>query len=440
MDGAVRAKIASQRIVLASLIIIFVGLWIFGVRNFYFHQDDVISLAMVAREWPSVMWRANAEHVNVIFFALLYLEWRVFGLNYPGYLAVSLCIWAMILWLVYRIVKGETKSSWYGVMAIGVLAINRNWGEMVWWVTGQAMMGATLLALFSWYYKLYLDKQRRVWTLWQRVLWGISLILPGLSWGGGLIWPFVVLIFWGWERRGERYRIILPEAWLATGLMWGIYRLIAKESVGLHFSPSSWLESPIQIILFVGVGIVENVLGRWVLPIQNLWVENIALILIGWWWVGWGRKSFEMSRKTKFAWGVAILSMVAYAIPRWQFGLGQAMAERYAFQPLIFLVIGIAIGYKKWKISRLRVWGVSLVVIYFMIVGSWGFGKKARTWRERPLQVKAWFGELGQIQRGKCYPNEYLPDFLVEADKFRIDYIWPIFKKNFNPWDNSICQ
>lgn len=405
------------------MVTIIIALWVTGARNFYFHQDDVISLSMVARDWPRVLVSPNAEHVNSIFFTLLYSEWKLFGLNYPWYLAVSMMIWSGILGFVYKIVKQGTKSSWWGVIAVGALAINRNWGEMVWWVTGQAMMSATLLMLASWWYRLKLDKEKRV-KWWESALWGISLILPGLAWGGGLIWPFVALLFW---RKAN-------VSWIASTATLAIYLAVAGSSSGLHFSSSSWIDSPLQIILFVAVGLIENVLGRWIFPFRNLAVQQVVLIGALLSWIKWGRAQFKMNRQVIFAWSVSILSLFAYALPRWQFGLGQAMAERYAFAPLIFGVIGITIGLRKLKLTTRRVVIIFGLTIYLMVVGSIGFAKKAESWRERPLQVKEWFEELNSLAPGQCYPSEYLPDFVVEPDLYITEDIWPIFKKNFEPW------
>jgi hypothetical protein len=241
-----------------------------------------------------------------------------------------MAMWASILILVYSIVKKESKSKWLATIAVGLLVINRNWGEMIWWVTGQSMLMATLFALMSWWYKLKLDQKDKVqWYL--RVLWGVSLIIPGLAWGGGLICPFVVTLFYGWLYKNKKVSLKLPEAWIASALMLTIYLLIGGKSAGLHFSPLSWFDSPMQIILFVLVGLGENVIGRWLWPFRDLWMRHLILIIVLWWMTLRGFKQMIFSKQAIFMFGVAIVSMLFYAIPRWQFGLPQAMAERYAF-------------------------------------------------------------------------------------------------------------
>lgn len=440
MNKTEKFKNYSQRLIWLLAIAAFLGLWWGGVNNFYFHQDDVIALAMVARQWPSVMLLPNNEHINAIFFALLYFQWKLFGLNYPLYLAVSMIIWAAVLGFVYKIINLITKSGWWATVAIGAIVINRNWGEMVWWVTGQMMMVSTLLILLSFWYKLKLDSKKDFPKWWERVLWGISLILPGLAWGGGLIWPFISILFWGIELAGWKIKIKLPEVWVAGIAMLVIYFAIVGRSIGVNFRMSSWIESPIQILTFVGVGLWENVIGRFVWPFKNLWIKHIVILLVAGSWFKWGHKPMKWSKQVIFAWSMTVLTMLMYSLPRWQFGLGQAMAERYAFQPLIFGVIGIIAGYKEWKLNSNKIIMVTIMVVYLMVVGSIGFVKKVETWRIRPLQVKSWFAELDQWQPGQCYPNDYLPYYLVEQKIWRTEYIWPIFKKNFDPWEGESCK
>ena len=61
---------------------------------------------------------------------------------------------------------------------------------------------------------------------------------------------------------------------------------------------------------------------------------------------------------------------------------------------------------------------------------SWlGFEHWASKWVIRPQQTKKYFQELINLPPEKCLENIYLPEFIIPQKIWRLDYLWPIFKK-----------
>ena len=417
-------------------VISLVLLYVLGVKEFFFYQDDVISLAMVVSDWPRVLLSPNAEHLNTLTFMLFRAEWFLFGVRYSGYLAVSIGLFAILLGVIYKIVLRETRSGWLATVAAGLLVINRNWGEMLWWVTGQAMLLSTLLSVVSFGWILRLERKRKV-EWWERGILLITLILPSLAWGSGLVWPVAVVLGWGWKRIRGKVKVGYLEAYLAVIVVFLMYYFIARGSVGINFEVASWGKSPAQIFVFVAVLMVENILARWIWPFKNWAVANSLLLIAGIWlfWSGW-IKRIAWRREVIFCFVVAIVTMFGFALPRWQFGLGQAMAERYSFLPLIFGVMGVALGFSKVKWAKREKVGLLGIVIYVTLVGWIGFWKKAESWSIRPKQTREWFNKIESTQQGECLANEYLPKFIVGVDqkRWRTEFVWPLFKKDFEPF------
>lgn len=429
----------SSRVVGSLVVLSLLGLYWLGVREFYFFQDDLISLAMVVRNWPRVLWSPNAEHLNTLTFSLFRLEWSLWGMSYAGFLAVSLGLFGALLWSIYLIILRETSSRWLATMTVGLIVINRNWGEMIWWVTGQAILLATLFSVWSFGWILHLERKKVTWW-WERAVLLASLVLPSLCWGSGLVWPVAVFLGWGIWRVGGKIRLKYPEMLIAIGVVIGLYYAVAHDNMGIHFGVASWLHSPWQIGLFVAIAVFENMLGRWVWPFEGLVVRNLLVAAAGLGIVlsGWSKR-FRWSREVVFCAEVIAVTMIGFAIPRWQFGMGQAMAERYGFLPLIFLVMGMALALKHYQWKKQERLIVTAMVVYTILVGWTGFVQKAQSWKVRPQQTKVWLSDLAKTEKEECLANEYLPEFVIgiKSEKWKIDYIWPILKKDFDPFAES---
>ena len=66
---------------------------------------------------------------------------------------------------------------------------------------------------------------------------------------------------------------------------------------------------------------------------------------------------------------------------------------------------------------------------------SWiGFEDWARNWVVRPQQTKIYFAKLNNMHPGDCLENGFLPEYIIPQHIWKIDYLWPIFEKKFDPF------
>jgi hypothetical protein len=110
------------------------------------------------------------------------------------------------------------------------------------------------------------------------------------------------------------------------------------------------------------------------------------------------------------------------------------MANYYAYFPLPFLLISLSIFFQKVIKSNFIKLFILLIFIVHIPLSWYGFEHWAGDWVIRPQQTRAYFSELNSVQKGDCIKNIYIPEYIVPQNIWRIDYLWPIFKKDFNPF------
>ena len=383
------------------IVLVLVVVSFFGLRMMYFHQDDVDFLIGISSYWPKILFQPVNEHVVIVFWLLYRLEWLAFGTNFGGYLMVSMVLHLLNLFLIGKLVYVETKSRFYALLAALVLTVNNNWNESIWWSTGQMWLMATALILLS----LLVVRKKRF-----RILTCL-LILPGLSWGVGLFWPAIVFGGFGVRKLSNRWVInrIGKVAILAQVVILGIYKFLTAAQFSLaSLEPMNIMRS----VSFVTVGLANTVVGRLIFPWESKPIRLVVLLVVFvWllverkkWWTGIkGLPTFL------FLATVGIFS--TYALGRSSFGIGQAMATRYAYLPTFFFVcaaimVASRVGSKYAGETKLLILG-----IYLMLSGLSAFGWRVSDWTIRPRMVKQYFN-LVKSKTGQCLVDEDLPGFI----------------------------
>lgn len=384
-----------EKFVLILIGLILGSVYLSGLSKMYFHQDDVDFLVAVARDWPTTILQPVNEHVVILFWLIYRLEWWLFGTNFGGFVSVSMFLHLINLILAGRLVFEETRSRYYGLLTGLVLAVNNNWNESIWWSTGQMWLLATFFCLVS----LWLLRRRRLW-----VLVPIIAVLPGLSWGVGLIWPAILILAFG--VKGRLWWGLLAS----QGVLLFIYRLLtpAKTLTALF-----GLERVAQMVVFVVVGLANTVVGRLVFPWENKPIRFLVLMML----LLFILKTVGVLRKNLSGLPVSlimasVLVYLTYSLGRASFGIGQAMATRYAYLPTIFLVMaGIIIWTKisvgKWK-DRLAM----VAAVYFALAGLTAFWWRVNEWTKRPTMVRGYFDSIKRLSRDNCLVDEALPKFI----------------------------
>lgn len=404
-----------------------------GIERVYFHQDDVVELAVVA-DWQGIatLGHMNNEHLNVTFWPLLRAEWLLFGINFTPYLTLNIFLHVLVLFLTLVITYRLTRSFLWASLPVWGMVINANWFTVVWWITGQMFFLTTIFALLSYFLILKIEENRE--KKWLYLLLYFVSVLPGLSWGVGLTWPIWPLLVFGIDYQKRRLnKIGWTLGWSQLTLVL-IYFSLVGSSLGVHTDPKTWFSNPLAFLTFIMVGISNTVVGRWLWPLENLKIRVfcLAVLLI----------IILVSKQIKKGWNKQVLfgvlvtlgSFATFALPRWRFGIGHAMANYYAYFPLPFLLIALAVWLSRIKLSSFKRL-IILAVFLVHIPLSWiGFEEWASEWVVRPQQTKSYFQELNKVLPGECLDKRYIPEYIVPQNIWRIDFIWPIFKKNFDPF------
>ncbi len=408
---------------------IFSYIWLFlqGIQRSYFHQDDVIALAVVAnwQGWKT-LFHLNNEHLNITFWPVLRILWLNFGLNFSVYLAFSMLLHLLVLVLIFIITYKLTKSLLYSSLPVWGMVINPNWFAVIWWIDGQMFILTTISALISYWLIL---KTKEHPSNFQYVLVYLISLLPGLSWGVGLVWPTLPLVVFGIDYKKKRLNRLGLVLLAAQVSLIGIYKILIGNNLGVNTDPVTWLSNPLAIINFALVGISNTLIGRWLWPQENKAIRIICLFVVLVLFSKIRPIKKLISKDVVFGAIVVIGSFLTYAIPRWKFGIGHAMANYYAYYPLSFLLISFSVFLKKLNPKGLK--KTLLLSVFILHIGmSWlGFQDWARGWVVRPGQTKAYFQKLISLQPDECLENVYLPDFIIPQKIWRLDYLWPIFKK-----------
>lgn len=404
-----------------------------GISRSFFHQDDVVELGVVAR-WQgwSTLAHMNNEHLNITFWPLLYLQWLLFGINYSPYLIINVFLHILVLALIFTITFKQTKSLLWSSLPVWGMVINPNWFTVVWWITGQMFFLSTIFALLSYWILLKIQTNPNQKLLYFFLF--VTSILPGLSWGVGLTWPIWLLLVYGLDYKTRSINLIGKVLIASQISLVLIYFPLSRATLSVHTDPRTWLSNPLAVVKFAIVGISNTVVGRWLWPVENLKIRVIALAAMALIFIF--SKTIKKIFQRNILFGIIVTSGVflTFAIPRWRFGIGHAMANYYAYFPLPFLLISLSIFFQKVIKSNSQKLIILLIFVLHIPMSWYGFEQWAGDWVIRPQQTRAYFSELNSVQKGECLENIYIPEYIVPQNIWHIDYLWPIFKKDFNPF------
>ena len=404
-----------------------------GITRSFFHQDDVVELGVVAvGKWPETLFNLNNEHLNITFWPILYLQWLVFGIFYTPYLFVNILMHVIVLTLIFVITWRLTKSFLWSSLPVWGMVINPNWFTVIWWITGQMFFLTTIFALLCLLVILNIKKQPEIKM---NYFWlYLFSVLPGMSWGVGLSWPIWPLLIYGIDfskRKLNNIGLILLMAQITLTV---VYSLLIGTNIAVHTDPKTWLTNPFEILRFVFYGVTKAVFGRWFWPIKDIQIRFLTPFILSSLYLYFGRYRKYVDRNSLFGIIVLFGSYMTFAIPRWKFGIDHAMANYYVYFPLPFVMISLVVLFSKIKMHKYT----SAIVLAFFLIHipmSWiGYEEWARDWVIRPQQTKLYFEELNRVERGNCIENRIIPEYIVPQNIWRIDYMWPIFKKDFDPF------
>ena len=373
-----------------------------GMARSFFHQDDVVELVVIAKwnGWASLS-HLNNEHLNITFWPLLRWQWLIFGINFAPFLMVNILLHLVVLILIFVITYKITKSFLWASVPVWGMVINANWfrGDLVDNGTDDPINDDFCVIDILDDYKNLEKNQKKDYCIGCCIFFSV---LPGLSWGVGLSWPMWPFIVFGIDYAKKKINKIGGVLLVSQATLVAIYFSLIGNNLSVHTDPGTWFTNPWEIIKFMVVGVSNTVIGRWLWPSENLKIRLICLILLLMVLIVFKLYKKMTDRNVLFGLLVVGGCFLTYAVPRWRFGIGHAMANYYAYFPLPFLLVAMAVMFYKAKLVG---WKKLVVLAIFLIhiPLSWiGFESWARDWVVRPQQTRAYFKQLDEIKRGDC--------------------------------------
>jgi hypothetical protein len=268
-------------------------------------------------------------------------------------------------------------------------------------------------------------------------------LIPGLNWGTGLLVPFYLLLVFGWKKQEGRVRptaVALPLL-LSQITLTMMYFLSPRSSVAGGVSGQPFQLTDIgEMLKFVFFGISYSIVGRSLFPLASR-IGRMITVSFFFLWVLLPQQLELIKKSVKLNWRIVLMglsvlvgSYFLISLARFRFGLGQAGAPRYAYMPMMFLVIAVVSSLAKIGLSLQQKKSLLLVVMLYTVLSLGAFTQVTVKWTERPQKNRALFGFLQNLKPGECLKDDFIPWYIVETDKWTLKDLWPIFGKNFDPF------
>lgn len=378
------------------------GIYLWGVSNMYFHQDDLDWFLLIDRPIQGVMAYPIGDHVNYLFRLLMWGEWNWFGFNFPPYLAVSVLMHGGVTWLIYVLAKVSSKRRDLAAMAALLFSVNTNWTETVLWVSGQTISITALLVLLA------------MLSIWRGKYMGWWLLLS--NWTSALALGLLGAVMMVYQRLRWQTLAVMG----LTGL---IYLWRGGDGTSLPWS-LAWVG---QVLLVAAGMFGHTVVGRLLIPFDRFELWRIAAVVILFGFGLWrGRKSLAPIWHDVWSrfllWQIAIYYLIV-AAGRAQYGVGIMRAERYAYLGLALTLLLLVRILRKAKLGN-WVWIVTMIVCLQLV----GLYFRARGYVERPRQLKSLVETLRHSDEREIVMEAYLPRFVLNDDRLRYTDLMRLIK------------
>lgn len=434
-----------SKVIIAWIIGVLFFLYFDGIEKMYFHQDDILLLAGLTNNFKEFLLQSAAGHLIFLFNLFYFLEWKIFHLNFNGYLFVSIVLHAAVVGMVMKITYTIGKNKTWALLSGLAVTINSNFYEVIWMSSSQMMSMSTLFSLVSLWLVIKIQSFGKIKPHWLLLLFMVAMI-PGFTWGTGLPMPFWLLLAFGFEKNKENKIQVKEVFWpllAAQVCLVLIYFRLASNTSSVYVHPQGYLRTVYEMIRFTLFAFAYSVIGRYFFPFANRIGRQIVFILSFLYLIRLTIQNrldklvFKHSRLWFFALIVLLGSYMLISLPRWQFGLGQAAAPRYAYLQIMFLSIAIFSTLANLKIPNRNISKLMIVLLLLSALSLGAYTQVTVKWTERPGKNRELFKLLQNIKPDQCITDGILPWYIIESDQWTLSYIWPIFNKNFNPFSND---
>jgi hypothetical protein len=369
------------------------GIYWWGVKNMFFHQDDLDWFLLAQKPFWQVMGSPIGDHVNYVFRLLLKLEWELFQLYFPLYLMVSVVMHAINIWLIYKLGTAISGRRDLSALAALLFTINTNWTEVVLWTSGQTISITAIFVLLAMY------------NIWKKRGEVVSLLMAsstsalalGLLGSTGVVY------------KKMRWQVVLIMAVVGV-----IYAWKGTDGTAIAYS-LDWL---IKVGAVWGLMMINSVMGRLIIPFDRFEmiriVSVIGLATLGLW--KWRTSLGQIWRDnwSRFLIIQIALYQLIVAVGRAQYGVGIMRAERYSYLGLALLLL---LGVRSLRKVKLGKWVWIVPVIVFM--QCMGLYTRARAYVVRPQQMRQLFEEVKIADPKNIDPESYLPHFVLNDERLK---------------------
>ncbi|GEM_PF-4994085 len=355
----------------------------------YFLWDDIELLMQLRHPTLETFLTSHQYQFFPVFLLFYSLETNLFGVNPSAFLAVSVGLHLINIWLVYILINKLTKNNLLSLLAAVLVSFNKSYFTVIFWPTIQSnillttWLLLTLLLFFELKHKLSLNKLIKFLAL---------ILLAGLSFGFGISAGFIFSIA-AWLFIRNRSHRLLTISSLVTGIVTAL--------VVLKFSLPEVQQSQIvslsgtrlfNIAYFTAVGISQGIISRFFIPgfVPNIYnASNIAImialpaaILLFFIYT-----SFLMIKKHRFADLLPLFLFVSLSImPYFIASLARSgpgalggLAERYIYLPFFAFVLALVYGFYLVGITR-KTFPKPIRIILIAYVPLIVFGHIAAMW------------------------------------------------------------
>lgn len=321
----------------------------------YFLWDDIELLMELRHPTMETFFSSHQYQFFPVFKLFYWLEVQLFGVNPSAFLAVSVILHIINIYLMHRIIKLLTHSSFWGLIAAIIVSFNKSYFTVLFWPTIQTHILLTTFSLLS---VLILLKLKNKYTFVKTLLLFLCLTAAGLSLGFGIGIGAILAVFVFFYFFKIKSKIPVITAGISSsivpiiGIIVFSSRELAQDNL-LHFSIIKiW-----NILYFTAIGPTQAIINRFLIPgfIPNIYsLFNIAIMIL--------LPTAVLGLMLWIVYKAAISSQIRLIYPLLFFGsliimpyfiaslarsgpgaLG-ALAERYVYFPFFFFILTLIYG------------------------------------------------------------------------------------------------
>ena len=316
----------------------------------YFLWDDIELLMKLRHPSLETFFISHQYQFFPVFLLFYSVEINLFGVNPSAFLAVSVGLHLVNIYLVYVLIKKLTKNNLLSFLASMLVSFNKSYFTVIFWPTIQTHILLTTFSLLS---ILILMNIKNHYSFPKTLLLFLCLTSAGLSLGFGIGVGAILAIFTYFFLSKIKGKITVMIAGTLSSLtsIIGVITFSSRELAQNNLLQLS-AKKIWNILYFTAVGPTQAIINRFLIPgfIPNIYSPlNIAIMIIlpatvlG--LILWMVYKASISSKNKLIYpliffGSLIIMPYFIASLAWS-GPGAlgALAERYVYFPFFFFIL-----------------------------------------------------------------------------------------------------